>query len=132
MTAREQFIVIIPRHLRVLKELTTQKPKDLYGAIGWGALRDEDDAFSYGQLFGPLMERGLIEDLTATEMGSAGKHFVRITPLGSVCMNLGLMLRDPRKLTVEELKTLAPPERKVSERPDISGDTGVVTSVTRE
>jgi hypothetical protein len=106
---REQFMVIIPRHLRVLKELLAQKPKDQFGGIGWGALRDEDDPFAYDQLFIPLLERGLIEDLTATELGSAGKYFVRITQLGVVCAGMGVMLRDTRKATDAEMKALTLP-----------------------
>jgi hypothetical protein len=125
MSTREQFMVIIPRHQRILKELTDQKPKDQFGGIGWGALRDEDDPLSYEQLFGPLMNRGLIEDLTQTEMGSSGKYFVRITQLGTVCMNLGLMLRDERKPTIEESLQLLnrhPNGRTLSESVDISGE----------
>jgi hypothetical protein len=106
---REQFMTIIPRHQRVLKELTKQRKKDQYGGIGWGALRDEDDAFTYEQLFEPLLARGLIEDLTATDFGIGGKYFVRITPLGTLCMGLGLMLRDARKLTNAEITTLTLP-----------------------
>jgi hypothetical protein len=130
MNTREQFMVIMPRHLRILTELTAvkttaQKMGDTLDAIGWGALRDEDDPLSYDQLFGPLLNRGLIEDLTATELGSGGKYFVRITPLGIVCMNLGLMLRDERKLTLEELKVIsqpAPDGRTLGESVDISGE----------
>jgi hypothetical protein len=102
-------MTIIPRHLRVLQELAAQKKKDYLGGIGWGALRDEDDLFTYEQLITPLLDRGLIEDLTATELGPAGKYFVRITPLGTVCLGMGLMLRDARKVTDAELKALAIP-----------------------
>jgi hypothetical protein len=114
MNAREQFMVIMPRHLRVLQELaavkaTARNMGDTLDAIGWGALRDEDDPFSYDQLFGPLLERGLIEDLTSTELATGGKYFVRITPLGTLCMGLGLMLRDQRKPTPRELQALKLP-----------------------
>ena len=111
---REQFMTIIPRHLRVLQELQKQKKRDAFGGIGWGALRDEDDPFTYDQLFPPLIERGLIEDLTATELGPAGKYFVRITPLGTVCLGMGIMLRDARKVTEPELKALNIPEPQPS------------------
>jgi hypothetical protein len=105
-------MVIIPRHLRVLQELAAQKKKDLLGGMGWGALKDEAEPFSDDMLFGPLLERGLIEDLTATELGKGGNFFVRITPLGMLCMGLGLMLQESRKPTDAELKALrlpAPP-----------------------
>jgi hypothetical protein len=130
MTTLEQFMVITPRHQRVLTELnavkaTAQKMGDTLDAIGWGALRDEDDPFSYDQLFGPLLNRGMIEDLTATELGSGGKYFVRITQLGIVCMSLGLMLRDERKPTINESLELLnrhPNGRTLSESVDISGE----------
>jgi hypothetical protein len=93
----------------VLQVLAAQRKKDHLGGIGWGALRDEEEPFTYEQIINPLLERGLIEDLTATDLGSAGKYFVRITPLGIVCLGLGVMLRDPRRVTDAELKALSVP-----------------------
>jgi hypothetical protein len=113
---------IIPRHLRVLQELAAQKKKDQLGGIGWGALRDEDDPLTYQQLFIPLIERGLIEDLTGTELGTAGKYFVRLTPLGSVCLSMGVMLRAPRPADAAELKALHLPPPATPEEAEIIGN----------
>ena len=110
MSASEHFMPIIPRHRRLLEELRLQKTKDMLGGIGWGALKGEDEPFTYEELFLPLMQRGLIEDLTETELGSAGKYFVRITPIGERCLGLGVMLKYPRPTSDLELdKILAPP-----------------------
>lgn len=100
---------IIPRHQRLLEELRKHKERDMLGGIGWGALRDEDDPLSYDQLFQPLTERGLIEDLTDTDLGSAGRYFVRITALGERCLALGMMVRNPRITSDLEIAKLTGP-----------------------
>ena len=105
-TVKEKFMTIPPRHQRALQMLMEQRKKDLLGGIGVGALRDEDEPFSLEQIVQPLWMRGLVEDLTETEMGGAGKYFVRITALGVVCFDLGMMLRDPRSVTDAEIKGL--------------------------
>ena len=100
------FVVIPPRHLRALKMLVEQKGRDRFGGIGIGALRDEDEPFTLEHITDPLFSRGLIEDLTGTEMESSGKYFVRITRLGEVCLGLGIMLRESRKTTDVEMRIL--------------------------
>jgi hypothetical protein len=102
-----KFIVIPPRHRRALEMLREQKQRDLLGSIGRGALRDEDDPFTLEQIAEPLLQRGLIEDLTWTDLGAGGKYFVRITRLGEICLGLGYMLRETRKTTLEEMKLLS-------------------------
>jgi len=110
MSASEHFMPIIPRHKRLLEDLRAQKARDFLGGIGWGALKDEDEPFTYEELFTPLMQRGLIEDLSATELGAGGKYFVRITALGERCLSLGVMLKYPRHTTEQEIqKILGPP-----------------------
>jgi hypothetical protein len=104
MAVLEHFLEIIPRHRRALEQLREQKKRDALGGIGWAALRDEEDTFTLEQICAPLLERGLIEDLTGTEMGSNGKFFVRITPLGLLCLGMGYMLKVPRVTTEAEIK----------------------------
>lgn len=108
-TVRGRFMAIPPRHQRALEMLAviSRQPRDIYGAIGVAALRDEDEPFTLEQIVSPLMERGLIEDLSQTELGKGGKYFVRITRLGEICLSLGYMLREPRKVADPELKTLS-------------------------
>ena len=113
MTVRAQFIEILPRHRRALEMLASialDAKRDILGCIGFLALRDEGDQFTLEQIAEPLLVRGLIEDLSGTEMGDSGKYFVRITPLGAFCLGVGLMLRDSRKSTVAEMKKYLTPE----------------------
>lgn len=112
MTVRAKFVEILPRHRRALEMLASialDAKRDIFGCIGFPALRDEDDVFTLEQIVDPLLVRGLIEDLTGTEMGDSGKYFVRITPLGAFCLGVGLMLRDARKSTPEEMKKYLTP-----------------------
>jgi len=104
MPASDHFMPIPPRHRRALELLMDQKKHDPYGAIGTGALRDEDDPFTLEQIAGPLLERGLIEDLTNTDFGRGARYFIHITPLGEVCLGLGYMLRDPRRTSEAEIR----------------------------
>jgi hypothetical protein len=101
-----KFMLIPPRHRRALEMLMEQTKRDPLGAIGRGALRDEDDPFTLEQIVSPLWDRGLIEDLTWTDLGEGGKYFVRITKLGKICLGLGYMLRETRKPTLAEWKGL--------------------------
>jgi hypothetical protein len=111
MSLAEFFMPIIPRHRRLLERLAEQLKKDRYGAIGWRGLMDEDEPFTVDQLFKPLQERGLVEDLTATDLGKAGVYFVHITPLGLRCLGMGLMLKEPRIVSEKEMNKYisAPP-----------------------
>jgi hypothetical protein len=97
-------IAIIPRHQRILARLIEQRKADRYGCIGWRGLLDDPETFTMDQLFKPLMDRGLIEDLTQTELGRGGSCFVRITPLGSFCYGIGYMLKDARPTTELEIR----------------------------
>jgi hypothetical protein len=106
MSVSELFMPITPRHRRALEMLAQQKKRDSLGGIGVGAMCDEDDVFTLEQIVTPLSERGLIEDLTETELGASGKYFVRITRTGEICLALGCMLREPRKITLPELAQL--------------------------
>jgi hypothetical protein len=101
------FMVIPPRHLRALEMLRAQRLRDNLGAIGKGAMRDEDDVLTLEQIVDPLLERGLIEDLTWTDLREGGKYFLRLTQLGDICLSLGYMLREPRKVTLAEMRFLA-------------------------
>lgn len=96
-------IPIIPRHLRVLGRLIEQRRIDTYGCIGWKGLLDDPETFTMDQIFKPLTDRGLIEDMTLT-MGNGGTYFVRITPLGQFCYGIGYMLRDARPTTEQEIR----------------------------
>lgn len=117
MSVSDHFMPIPPRHRRCLEFLQGQRKFDLYGAIGTRALRDEDEPFSLEQIVGPLYERGLVEDLTETELGhSAGRYFTRITKLGEICLGLGYMLRDPRKTTEAEIKKYSEQEAAEQQR----------------
>lgn len=107
MPVIDHFMLIIPRHRQALQLLMDQRKKDAFGGIGVGALREEDDVFTLGQIVNPLMDRGLIEDLSRTELGAGGKYFVRLTPLGAYCLGMGYMLRVPRKSTEAEMKKYA-------------------------
>jgi hypothetical protein len=111
MTVSEQFIAIMPRHQRLLADLYVQRKYDLFGGIGWRALMDEEEQFTPEQLFSPLLERGLIEDLTEVHKMETGKYFVHITALGIACMNFGKMLREPRKPDNHEMKQLMDSEK---------------------
>ena len=112
MTAlSDQFIAIMPRHQRLLTDLWEQRKFDPFGGIGWRGLMDDDEQFTPEQLFVPLLERGLIEDLQQAHHNESGRYFVHITPLGIMCMNYGQMLRDPRLPNSHELKLLAPPNQ---------------------
>lgn len=100
-----KFMAIPPRHRVALEMLLVQRRnRDGFGCIGTGALRDEDEPFTLEQIVKPLFERGLIEDLTETDLGAGGQYFVRITQLGKACLGLGYMLRDPRTATEAEIK----------------------------
>jgi hypothetical protein len=104
MTILEKFMPIIPRHQRLLSDLVAVRNRDVFGGIGWAALLDEDEQFTIDQLFKPLRDRGLIEDLTGTELGERGAMFVRITPVGQKCLGLGWMLKEPRPMHDGEVK----------------------------
>jgi hypothetical protein len=104
MSVSEHFIVIMPRHQRILGALELQRAVDCYGGIGWKGLLDEDEVLDFDVLFKPLVERGLVEDLGATELGPGGRYFVRITALGRICNAIGMMLREPRITTEAELR----------------------------
>lgn len=97
-------IAIIPRHLRILGRLIEIRRTDQYGCIGWRGLLDDPETFTMDQLFKPLIERGLIEDLSSTPMGHAGTYFVRITPLGQFCYGIGYMIKDARVTTELEIQ----------------------------
>lgn len=97
-------IAIIPRHLRILGRLIEIRRTDQYGCIGWRGLLDDPETFTMDQLFKPLVERGLIEDLSSTPMGHAGTYFVRITPLGQFCYGIGYMIKDARPTTELEIQ----------------------------
>jgi hypothetical protein len=106
---------MIPRHERLLKRLVEQKGIDRYGGIGWRGLMDENELYTIDQLFKPLIERGLVEDLSATELGQRGTYFVRITPLGEHCLSLGLMLLEPRSMTPREMAVIARETKSLTE-----------------
>jgi hypothetical protein len=116
MAMTEHFMQILPRHMRLLERLIEQQKKDLHGGIGWRGLIEGDDDWTMDDLFVPLLERGLIEDLTSTpDFGpKAGKYFVRITPVGKMCAAFGWMLKDRHKATEKEFQKfsaeLAKPE----------------------
>ena len=99
----ELFIPIIPRHQRLLTRLIEQFKIDPYGSIGWKGLLDEDEPFTVDQLFKPLVDRGLVEDLTR-EMGRSGIYFVHITKAGIICHGMGMMLKEPRHLKPHEVR----------------------------
>jgi hypothetical protein len=99
----QNFMPIMPRHQRILGALEMRRHVDMFGGIGWKGLLDDEEVFDFDVLFQPLIDRGLIEDLSDTEMGPAGRYFVRITPLGRICNGIGLMLRAPRVTSEAEL-----------------------------
>lgn len=107
MTLREKFMVIIPPHRRVLERLLAQKLVDALGMLGKAAVRGDNDVLTLAELTQPLLDRGMIEDLTKTEMGASGRLFLRITRIGELCLDMGVMLRDARCFTIEELSGLA-------------------------
>ena len=112
-------VPIIPRHLRILQRLIEQRKIDQFGCIGWRGLLDDPETFTMDQLFKPLVDRGLIEDLSQTEMGRGGTLFVRITPLGQFCYGIGYMLKEPRPTTELEIRKyiadVAPPKQRIEE-----------------
>jgi hypothetical protein len=112
-----KFMVIPPRHQRALEMLRAQRLRDPLGAIGKGAMRDEDEPFTLEQIVKPLFERGLIEDLTWTDLHEAGKYFVRLTQLGDICLSLGYMLRETRKPTLAEWKGLMTEQAPITTLP---------------
>ena len=97
-------IPIIPRHLRILGALIARRKVDMFGCIGWKGLLDDPETFTMDEIFRPLVVRGLIEDMSATQLGNAGSYFVRITPLGQFCYGIGYMLKDARPTTEAEIK----------------------------
>ena len=102
-------------HQRLLTRLVEQYKVDPYGSIGWRGLLDEDEAFTMDQLFKPMVERGLVEDLTQ-QMGASGVYFVHITPLGKLCLSLGMILKECRVMTPDDMKVLrVPPQRATLE-----------------
>jgi hypothetical protein len=103
VSVSEHFVPIIPRHRRLLEKLREQLKVDEYGGMGWRGLMDEDEEFTIDQLFKPLMERGMVEDLSHTALGNAGIYFVRITRTGLKCLSLGVMPKDPRPTTELEI-----------------------------
>ena len=116
MSLTDHFMPIIPRHQRLLERLAEQIRIDRYGAIGWKGLLDEGETFTIDELFKPLVERGLVEDLSHTDLGKAGIYFVHITPIGLRCLDLGMMLKEPRFTTEKEMtKIIGPPTPKVIE-----------------
>ena len=112
-------IAIIPRHLRILGALIERRKVDMFGCIGWKGLLDDPESFTMDQIFRPLVERGLIEDMSSTEMGNAGSYFVRITPLGQFCYGIGYMLKEPRIASELEIKKyisdVAPAKKAIPE-----------------
>ena len=102
MSVSELFMPIIPRHQKLLTRLIEQFKVDPYGSIGWRGLLEENEAFTIDQLFKPLVDRGLVEDLTE-HMGRSGTYFVHITKLGMICQAMGVMLKEPRILTGDEV-----------------------------
>ena len=124
------FMPIIPRHHRLLTRLVEQKKVDRLGCIGWRGLMDEEESFTVDQLFLPLAERGLIENLSQTELGNAGVHFVRITPMGEHCLGLGYMLRDPREMTGYELTQFPAPITFVTDPPTAEQRTRIIEGET--
>jgi hypothetical protein len=109
------FMLMTPRHKQALALLVEQKKRDHLGGIGVGALREEDEAYTLAQIVEPLAVRGLIEDLTKTPLGPGGKYFVRITPLGEYCLNVGHMMREARPSTIAEMKKYASEDATPSE-----------------
>lgn len=103
MSMSEHFMPIIPRHHRLLVRLREQLKADQFGGIGWRGLMDDDEEFTIDQLFKPLMDRGMVEDLSHSELGAAGVYFVRITTIGLRCLNLGMMLKEPRHTSEKEM-----------------------------
>jgi hypothetical protein len=101
----EHFVQIIPRHQRLLERLIEQQKVDIHGGIGWRGLLEGDQDLTMDQLFVPLLDRGLIEDLTAVpDFGpKAGTYFVRITPVGKLCAAYGYMLKTRHKSTEKEV-----------------------------
>jgi hypothetical protein len=120
------FMPIIPRHHRLMVRLVEQKTIDTFGCIGWRGLMDENELFTIDQLFKPLVERGLVEDLSKSDLGNAGAYFVRITPLGEYCLALGYMLREPRVMTDAEVKRFPvienPTDAQTQEHPEPSDE----------
>jgi hypothetical protein len=112
-----KFMVIPPRYQRALEMLRAQRLHDPLGAIGKGAMRDEDDTLTLEQIVEPLFDRGLIEDLTWTDHGERGKYFVRLTQLGDICLSLGYMLRETRKVTLAEMRFLAAQPDRITTLP---------------
>jgi hypothetical protein len=114
MPIPEKFVAIMPRHQRLLRDLYEQRKYDPFGGIGWRGLMDEDEQFTAELLFGPLLERGLIEDCSQAHQSESGKYFVHITALGIACMNVGYLPKDARHPSSAELKLLVqpPPEPK--------------------
>ena len=119
-------IAIIPRHLRILGALIERRKVDMFGCIGWRGLLDDPESFTMEQIFRPLVERGLIEDMSNTEMGGAGSYFVRITPLGQFCYGIGYMIKDARVTTELEIQKyisgtptrfeeIEPPKQRIEE-----------------
>jgi hypothetical protein len=103
----EHFIKIMPRHNQALAVLIAQKVKDAFGGIGIGALHDEGDDMTLAEIVTPLADRGLIENLTKTELGDRGRYFVRITPLGEYCYAKGYMLKAAHIGTIQEMQKYA-------------------------
>jgi hypothetical protein len=118
----EHFVQLLPRQLRLLERLIEQKKVDLYGGIGWRGLLEGEDDWPMDQLFKPLLERGLIEDLTAVpDFGTrSGQYFVRITPLGKLCASYGWMLKATHTATEKEMEKFAGELKKPSELGEVA------------
>lgn len=116
--------------MRILARLIEQAKADMFGSIGWKALIEDEDDWTMDELFLPLLQRGLIEDLTAVpDLGpKGGKYFVRITPLGGLCYSLGFMLKDRHKGTEKEIQKYADELQSItptSETPASTGENNV-------
>lgn len=120
MAMTEHFVEILPRHQRLLERLIEQKKVDMLGAIGWRGLLEGDDDWTMDELFQPLIERGLVEDLTANpDFGAkGGQYFVRITALGNMCASFGWMPKVRHKTSTGEFLKFS----GELPRPDTSND----------
>ena len=103
----DDFIPLLPLHRRALERLREQRRIDPIGALGWGALLDLEDleglSLSLAEVLKPLHDRGLVGDCVEF-VGKGGLFLGRITPVGLLCLNFGLMPRQPMILSSVVLK----------------------------